>query len=181
MMKLVENDTWLEPVAEEVQARYDRYESLLKYINMRYGSLKSFASAHEFFGFTYDEVRRGWWYREWAPAAHYLSLFGDFNNWDRYANPLEREDDGVWSIFLPDAQYKNKLTQGSLLKVLVQSSIGEQERIPVYINRVLQNEDNKDFAAQFWNLRQRDNETTSQLANSQQPTANNPCSFMSVI
>ena len=150
MMKLVERDSWLEPVAEEVQARYDRYESLLKYIENHYGSLKSFASAHEFFGFTYDEFRKGWWYREWAPAAHYLSLFGDFNNWDRYANPLEREEDGIWSIFLPDAQYKNKLTKGSLLKVLVQSSIGEQERIPVYINRVIQNEDNKDFAGQFW-------------------------------
>ena len=150
MMKLVEKDSWLEPVAEEVQARYDRYESLLKYIENHYGSLKSFASAHEFFGFTYDEFRKGWWYREWAPAAHYLSLFGDFNSWDRYANPLEREEDGIWSIFLPDAQYKNKLTKGSLLKVLVQSSIGEQERIPVYINRVVQNEDNKDFAGQFW-------------------------------
>ena len=150
MMKLVEKDSWLEPVAEEVQARYDRYESLLKYIENHYGSLKSFASAHEFFGFTYDEFRKGWWYREWAPAAHYLSLFGDFNNWDRYANPLEREEDGIWSVFLPDAQYKNKLTKESLLKVLVQSSIGEQERIPVYINRVIQNEDNKDFAGQFW-------------------------------
>ena len=155
MMKLVEKDSWLEPVAEKVQARYDKYKSLLNYIESRYGSLKSFASAHEFFGFHYDKIRHGWWYREWAPAAHYLSLFGDFNNWDRYANPLEREDDGVWSIFLPDAQYKNKLTQGSLLKVLVQSSIGEQERIPVYINRVLQNEDNKDFAGQFWNGSQR--------------------------
>ena len=161
MMKLVERDSWLEPVAEEVQARYDRYESLLKYIENHYGSLKSFASAHEFFGFTYDEFRKGWWYREWAPSAHYLSLFGDFNNWDRYANPLEREEDGIWSIFLPDAQYKNKLTKGSLLKVLVQSSIGEQERIPVYINRVIQNEDNKDFAGQFW-----------PTTNSQQPTAN---------
>ena len=150
MMKLVENDSWLEPVADEVEARYQRYESKLKYIESQYGSLKSFASAHEFFGFTYDSLRRGWWYREWAPAAHYLSLFGDFNNWDRYANPLEREDDGVWSIFLPDSQYKNRLMHGSLLKVLVQSSIGEQERIPVYIKRVIQNEDNKDFAGQFW-------------------------------
>ncbi|MBO5810924.1 MAG: alpha amylase C-terminal domain-containing protein [Bacteroidales bacterium] len=150
MMKLVENDSWLEPVADEVEARYQRYESKLKYIESQYGSLKSFASAHEFFGFTYDSLRRGWWYREWAPAAHYLSLFGDFNNWDRYANPLEREEDGVWSIFLSDSQYKNRLTHGSLLKVLVQSSIGEQERIPVYIKRVIQNEDNKDFAGQFW-------------------------------
>ena len=168
MMKLVERDSWLEPVAEEVQARYDRYESLLKYIENHYGSLKSFASAHEFFGFTYDEFRKGWWYREWAPSAHYLSLFGDFNNWDRYANPLEREEDGIWSVFLPDAQYKNKLTKGSLLKVLVQSSIGEQERIPVYINRVIQNEDNKDFAGQIWPT------TKSQkpMVNSQQSTAN---------
>ena len=161
MMKLVEKDSWLEPVADEVQTRYDRYESLLKCIESHYGSLKSFASAHEFFGFTYDEFRKGWWYREWAPAAHYLSLFGDFNNWDRYADPLEREEDGIWSIFLPDSQYKNRLTKGSLLKVLVQSSIGEQERIPVYINRVVQNEDNKDFAGQFW-----------PKAKSQQPTAN---------
>ena len=29
MMKLVEKDSWLEPVADEVQTRYDRYESLL--------------------------------------------------------------------------------------------------------------------------------------------------------
>ena len=165
MMKLVEKDSWLEPVSEEVQARYDRYESLLKYIENHYGSLKSFASAHEFFGFTYDEFRKGWWYREWAPAAHYLSLFGDFNNWDRYANPLEREEDGIWSVFLPDAQYKNKLTKGSLLKVLVQSSIGEQERIPIYINRVIQNEDNKDFAGQFWPKPK----SQQPKANSQQP------------
>ena len=165
MMKLVEKDSWLEPVAKEVQARYDRYESLLKYIENHYGSLRSFASAHEFFGFTYDEFRKGWWYREWAPAAHYLSLFGDFNNWDRYANPLEREEDGIWSVFLPDAQYKNKLTKGSLLKVLVQSSIGEQERIPVYINRVVQNEDNKDFAGQFWPTAK----SQKSKANSQKP------------
>ena len=164
MIKLVENDSWLEPVADKVEARYQRYESKLKYIESKYGSLKSFASAHEFFGFTYDSLRRGWWYREWAPAAHYLSLFGDFNNWDRYANPLEREEDGVWSVFLPDAQYKNRLTHGSLLKVLVQSSIGEQERIPVYIRRAVQNEDNKDFAGQFW--------ITQLMVNRQQTTDN---------
>lgn len=166
MMKLVEKDSWLEPVAEKVQARYDKYKSLLTYIESRYGSLKSFASAHEFFGFHYDKIRHGWWYREWAPAAHYLSLFGDFNNWDRYANPLEREEDGVWSVFLPDAQYRDKLIHGSLLKVLVQSSIGEQERIPVYINRVLQNEDNKDFAGQFWNGSQRLEQHSHKVAKS---------------
>ena len=165
MMKIVEKDPWLEPVADEVQTRHDRYNNTLRYIEYHYGSLKSFASAHEFFGFHYDNIRRGWWYREWAPAAHYLSLFGDFNNWDRYANPLERENDGIWSIFLPDSQYKDKLTQGSLLKVLVQSSIGEQERIPIYINRVVQNEDNKDFAGVLWKT-----DNSKKSANIQQST-----------
>lgn len=149
-MKIVENDSWLEPVSDEVTGRYKRFEDKLRYIENKYGSLKTFASAHEFFGFNYDRLRKGWWYREWAPAAHYLSLFGDFNGWDRYADPLEREENGIWSIFLPDSRYNDRLTHGSLLKVLVQSSIGEQERIPVYMKRVKQNEENKDFAAQFW-------------------------------
>lgn len=150
MMNIVSNDSWLEPVSDKVAERYRRYESKLKYIESKYGSLKAFASAHEFFGFTYDSFRKGWWYREWAPAAHNLFLFGDFNGWNRYDTPLERESHGIWSVFLPDSQYKKSLKHGSLLKVLVQSSIGEQERIPVFAKRVVQNEDTKDFAAQFW-------------------------------
>lgn len=150
-MKIVEKDSWLNPVANEVQKRYDRYCNRLKTIEKQFGSLGTFASAHQFFGFHYDRIRRGWWYREWAPAAHYLSLFGDFNDWQRYANPLENVGNGVWEIFLPDDEYQNKLVHGSLLKVIVQSSIGEQERIPIYINRVVQDENTKDFSAQFWN------------------------------
>lgn len=151
MMKIVEKDSWLKPVADEVQRRYERYLNCLKNIEGQYGSLKNFASAHEFLGFHYDRFRHGWWYREWAPAAHYLSLFGDFNGWNRYANPMEKTDNGVWEIFLPDSEYSKRLVHGSLLKVLVQSSIGEQERIPVYINKVLQDDDTKDFRGQFWN------------------------------
>ena len=150
-MNIVDRDSWLSPVAEEVQRRYDRYSNRLKTIEQQYGSLGNFASAHQFFGFHYDRIRRGWWYREWAPAAHYLSLYGDFNGWSRYENPLENAGNGIWEIFLPDDEYKTKLVHGSLLKVLVQSSIGEQERIPVYITRVVQDENTKDFSAQFWN------------------------------
>ena len=150
-MKIVDNDSWLSPVADEVEKRYERFQNRLKSIGNQFGSLNNFATAYQFFGFHYDRVRRGWWYREWAPAAHYLSLYGDFNDWNRYANPLENVGNGIWEIFLPDSEYKDKLVHGSLLKVLVQSSIGEQERIPVYITRVVQDENTKDFSAQFWN------------------------------
>lgn len=150
-MKIVDNDNWLSPVADEVQKRYDRYRNRLETIEKQYGSLDRFASAHEFFGFHYDRIRRGWWYREYAPAAHYLSLYGDFNGWNKYENPLENVGNGIWELFLPDSEYKTRLLHGSLMKVLVQSSIGEQDRIPIYIERVVQDENTKDFAAQFWN------------------------------
>ncbi len=150
-MKIVDNDSWLNPVADEVKNRFERYQNRLKAIENQYGNLNNFASAYEFFGFHYDNIRHGWWYREWAPAAHYLSLYGDFNGWNRYANPLENVGNGIWEIFLSDVLYKDKLVHGSQLKVLVQSSIGEQERIPVYITRVVQDEKTKDFSAQFWN------------------------------
>lgn len=150
-MKIVEKDSWLNPVADEVERRYERFQHRLKSIENQFGSLSTFASAYQFFGFHYDTSRRGWWYREWAPCAHYISIFGDFNGWNRYGNPLENVGNGVWEIFLPDTEYKDKLVHGSLLKIIVQSSIGEQERIPIYINRVVQDENTKDFSAQFWN------------------------------
>ncbi len=151
MLPLVQNDPWLNPVNDAVEARHNRYVWRLNDIKNHFGSLKSFASAHHFLGFNYDKRRRGWWYREWAPAAHYLSLMGDFNHWNRYEFPLENIGNGIWEIFLPDSELAHRLTHGSKLKVVVQSQIGEHERIPVYIKRVIQDEGSKDFDGQFWN------------------------------
>lgn len=151
MLPLVKNDPWLEPVSDAVEERHNRYERRLNDIVNRYGSLTSFATAHQFFGFHYDRRRKGWWYREWAPAAHYLALMGDFNGWQRYANPMDNVGNGIWEIFLPDSEYADTFVHESKMKVLVQSQIGEHERIPIYIRRVVQDEGNKDFAGQLWN------------------------------
>ena len=95
MLPLVKNDPWLNPVSKAVDDRHNRYEQRLNNIKNNYGSLKTFATAHQFLGFNYDKRRHGWWYREWAPAAHYLSLMGDFNNWNRYEYPLELAGAGL--------------------------------------------------------------------------------------
>ncbi|MFO0929915.1 MAG: 1,4-alpha-glucan branching protein GlgB [Gemmataceae bacterium] len=47
----------------------------------------------------------------WAPSAGYVSVIGDFNGWDKGANPLApRESSGIWEGFIPDvrpgARYK---------------------------------------------------------------------------
>lgn len=149
-LPLVLEDSWLEPVNLEVNERYERYLSRLCQIREGWGSLKAFAQADSLFGFNYDDVRKGWWYREWAPAASALFLFGDFNQWKRYDNPLINNGKGIWEVFLDDKTYKQTLRHESLLKVIVRSATGERERIPVYMKRVVQNDDTKDFSGQLW-------------------------------
>lgn len=33
-----------------------------------------------------------------APQAKHVSIVGDFNNWNRSANPMHRGPDGNWSL-----------------------------------------------------------------------------------
>ena len=148
--KLVVDDPWLEPSIEDIQARYDRYKARLDQINDKYGSLTRFSDAYKYFGIHYDRKRKGWVYREWAPNAKQLYLTGDFNNWDKFSHPLIRMDYGEWSIFLDEQIYKHTFVQGSRIKVVVETEKSIRDRIPVFINRVIQDDKTKDFTGQVW-------------------------------
>ena len=51
--------------------------------------------------------------------------------------------------FLPDRDYADRLTHGSRVKVHVVSELGGLDRIPAYIQRVIQESD-ADFTGQYW-------------------------------
>ncbi len=103
-----------------------------------------------YFGFQYDDALRGWWFREWLPGAKDVYLFGDFNGWQRTQLPLKKDGCGVWSVFLPDETYGERLVHGSKVKMLVHGDNGWLERIPSYIRRVVQDEHTKDYTGQLW-------------------------------
>ena len=147
-LPLIEEDSSLQPFQNAIYNRLEWYYSTIEYINNDFGGLLQFADAHHFFGFNYDKENKGWWFREWLPNAHYVSLIGEFNNWDRGANPLEQKDFGVWEIFLDDKTYKKTLTDGSLVKIHISGENGALDRIPAYIKRVIQNPDGS-FSGQF--------------------------------
>ena len=149
-LPIVADDEWLQPVEEEMNARYARYKAKIDEIEASNGSITDYANGYRYFGWQWDDVLDGWWFREWLPAAHDVYLFGDFNNWQRTELRLKRDWNGVWSIFLPAAMYRDRLTHGSLYKIHVHGENGWMDRIPAYAKRVVQNEETKDFAAQFW-------------------------------
>ncbi|MBP1756865.1 MAG: 1,4-alpha-glucan branching enzyme [Firmicutes bacterium] len=56
----------------------------------------------------------------WAPNANWVSVVGDFNNWNISANLMMRKDDsGIWELFIPGVE------TGQLYKYAVGSSSGE--------------------------------------------------------
>jgi 1,4-alpha-glucan branching enzyme len=149
-LALVENDSWLAPFEPVLRQRLERLRARLGEIEQHHGSLAQYATAHQQLGLNHDAGRGGYVYREWAPGAEALSLIGDFNGWDRQANPLQRLDFGVWEVFLPDAEYLGRLAHGSRYKVHVVTAAGGKDRLPATLRRAVQDEQTKDYAGQVW-------------------------------
>ncbi|MBR5830823.1 MAG: 1,4-alpha-glucan-branching enzyme, partial [Tidjanibacter sp.] len=133
-LAIIEKDDWLLPVEGELNYRHKLYTDKLADIEASSGSLVDFANGYHYFGFQRDERNKGWWFREWLPAAESVYLFGDFNGWDRESLPLYKNPQtGVWSIFLSDREYH--LEHGMLYKILVKGANGTHERIPAWVTR----------------------------------------------
>lgn len=146
------DDHWLDPVQDDIIARYERFQRKYKELDGYYaGGLVDFAGQYKYLGLNYSEDEQGWWMREWAPAAKEMYIFGDFNNWNRYQYPLKRRDDGIWEIFLDDKAFAKTFVHGSLYKLIIHGADDTiLERLPAYVKRAVQDDTTKIFAAQVW-------------------------------
>ncbi|HTW95910.1 MAG TPA: alpha amylase C-terminal domain-containing protein [Tepidisphaeraceae bacterium] len=150
--KLIARDPWLAPHANQLAERCEYLKAVVARLDSTGGLLGEVSKGHHFFGLNRGELwgKPGVWYREWAPGAVQLRIVGDFNGWDRFANPMVRDKFGVWSLFLPDEKYAEKLTHKSHVKVHVVTETGTMDRIPAYIRRVVQDPANRQFTGQYW-------------------------------
>jgi 1,4-alpha-glucan branching enzyme len=147
---IIQEDPWLTPYEQDVHQRLDRYQQARNEIEAAAGSLLNFATGHQYYGIHFDAVNKGWTYREWAPNAQQLFLIGDFNGWDRTAHPMERNPQHDWEIFLPFETYKKSFIHGSRVKVTVHAGNGSTDRIPAWIQKVIQDPVTQDFSGQLW-------------------------------
>jgi 1,4-alpha-glucan branching enzyme len=149
-LALVKEEQWLAHYEPQIQRRYDRYQEAIQEIDDFSGNIIEYASNHYFYGIHFEAWRKGWVYREWAPAATQLYFFGDFNYWNRSSHPMKKSGRGDWEIFLPYEQYKHSFIHGGKVKVHVVAENGGLDRIPAYIRRVVQDEKTYDVAGQLW-------------------------------
>ncbi len=144
-MKLVEFDPWLAPFSSQIEKRHSYFKTKLEDIKLRWGSLKEFASGHQFFGLHKNST--GWILREWAPNATKIFIVGEFSDWKPIQQyQLEKNNQGLWTIQVPDESLKH----GDYYKLWMVWKDGAGMRIPSYVTRTVQDPKTLLFSAQVW-------------------------------
>lgn len=146
MLKLIKNDPWLEPYAKAIEGRYNYVlQKEASITNNGKITLSDFASGYLYFGL--HKTNNSWIFREWAPNATAIYMVGTFNGWQKDDEfKLERKDNGEWSIELA----LDKIKHEDLFKLIICWDGGEDERIPAWATRVVQDDYTKIFSAQVW-------------------------------
>ncbi|EJT48281.1 1,4-alpha-glucan branching enzyme [Trichosporon asahii var. asahii CBS 2479] len=141
------------PYSGALRDRYSAYQKALQFIDTHEGGLDRFTQGHKKMGFQIDD-KGGVTYREWAAGAVAARLIGDFNNWSHTANPMTKNEFGVWECYVPPtADGKCAIPHDSMVKISMTTADGESiDRLPAWITRVTQDLDvSPVYDARFWN------------------------------
>ncbi|KZZ96208.1 1,4-alpha-glucan-branching enzyme [Ascosphaera apis ARSEF 7405] len=149
---VIQKDPWLAPFKDEIKRRYDYTKTWIKQIEETEGGLEKFSKGYEKFGFNVAD-NGDIHYREWAPNAVEAALVGDFNEWNNTANPMKKNDFGVWEIVVPAKNGQTAIPHDSKVKICLTLPSGEKiYRIPAWITRATQDLSvSPVYDARFWN------------------------------
>ncbi|MGQ1910142.1 alpha amylase C-terminal domain-containing protein [Marinifilum sp. RC60d5] len=141
--KIVTSDTYLKPYQYVIEKRIDIATKKEK--DLCENSLSDFANGHYYYGIHHKNDH--FIIREWAPNATQIFLIGDFSNWKEVDEfKFEKISNGNFELRVPCSKLKHQ----DVYKLFVHWNGGCGERIPVWANRVVQNEESKLFSAQVW-------------------------------
>lgn len=142
---LVQSDPLLKPFEKSIIQRFRKGK--LKELEITDGKnlLKDCANNHLYYGL--HKTDTGWIFREKAPNAQQIFLFGDFSYWqikEQFA--LHPIGDGDWEIEIPQGFLKH----GEQYRLWMVWQDGADDRLPAYVTRVVQDPVTKVFSAQVW-------------------------------
>lgn len=139
------SDPWLAPFREKLRERSRRAVATVKRLTGGKSTLAEFASGHEYFGLHFRDGE--WVFREWAPNAVRITLFGDFSDWRKLPEyRLNRLEHGVWELRLPAETVRH----GMHYLLFMEWPGGSGDRIPAYARCMDQDKETGLFAATVW-------------------------------
>jgi len=140
--EVIKWDSSLEGFKGALQHRYGKFKELKKRIIAAEGSVENFAGGYVKYGVrrSTDPAKPGIIATEWAPAAKWMALFGDFNGWNRGQYPYTKDEFGTWHLFIPDKpDGTSVIPHNTRYKIAMTTSTGEETtRIPAWASYAVQ-------------------------------------------
>eukprot|EP01028_Stygiella_incarcerata_P007150 TRINITY_DN292_c0_g3_i1.p1 TRINITY_DN292_c0_g3~~TRINITY_DN292_c0_g3_i1.p1 ORF type:complete len:687 (+),score=175.83 TRINITY_DN292_c0_g3_i1:141-2201(+) len=150
-LQLVKDDPFLLQYADAIRGRREDVLSWLKRFDHSEGGLESFSKSHARMGFFFRDD--GLHFREWAPNAKEMHLFGEFNQWNLFSHPCTKDSFGFFEIVLPYLHDgKSPIAHNTKIKISLTLPDGKRvDRIPSWITRAYQDGHHPVFVGNFWN------------------------------
>ena len=149
--ELINQDENLKPFELNIKQRMLHYKKTLNEIIKLSKSLENFSKSYENMGITLlpnNDIK----YREYAPGAKGISLFGEFNNWNKEQYWAIKDKFGFWELIIPNRNGVPAIQHGQIVKVNVVLEDGNwMERNPIWSHYLIQNKENNILDNIFWN------------------------------
>ena len=148
---LINQDPYLKNFEWCIKRRNEHFKNLLHQIESNEKSLDNFANSYQTMGLHVlpnGDIK----YREYAPGAKGIALFGEFNNWNRDQYWAKRDQYGFWELIIPNEDGKPRIKHKTKVKCNVVLSNGQwADRNPIWIEYLYQNTQSLIFDGVFWN------------------------------
>ena len=152
---LINQDPYLKNYEWAIKRRNEHFKNLLHQIESNEKSLENFADSYKNMGLHVlpnGDIK----YREYAPGARGIALFGEFNNWNRDQYWAKRDQYGFWELIIPNEDGKPRIKHKTKVKCNVVLSNGQwADRNPIWIEYLYQNTQSLIFDGVFWNPEQK--------------------------
>jgi len=113
--------------------------------------LENFSKSYEYMGISLlsnGDIK----YREYAPGAKGISIFGEFNDWNKEQYWAKKDKFGYWEVIIPNENGLPQIQHGQIVKINVVLEDGNwMERNPIWSHYLIQNKENMILDNIFWN------------------------------
>ena len=151
-IELLNQDLYLRPHEHKIRERLNTYNHILQTITETDKDLLTFAHSYNTMGLHLNN-NNDVIYKEYAPNAKSISLFGEFNNWNRNEYIGQKDKNGLWTITIPNKNGSCPIKHNTKLKanVCLADCITKVDRNPIWSRYLIQNKDSYLYDTVFWN------------------------------
>ena len=148
---VINQDPSLKNYEWNIKHRLDHFHNQIEQIEKNEKSLMDFAHSYKTMGLVVQD-NNDIVYKEYAPGAKGIAIFGEFNNWNRDQYWLQRDQFGFWTIRLPNVDGEPMIKHNTKVKVsVVLANNQKADRNPIWSRYLIQNKQTFLFDTVFWN------------------------------